>query len=57
MTYRTDSDFPIPYGKIVPKEDLTDDEIRVKIRDFGRKNAEKYMVRLKFCLKIGMSKH
>ena len=44
MTYRTDSDIPMPYGKIVPKENLTDYEIQRKIRDFGRENTEKYMV-------------
>ena len=45
MTYRMDSDIPMPYGKIVPKENLTDDEIQMEIRDFGRENAEKFMVR------------
>ena len=45
MTYRMDSDIPIPYGKIIPKENLTVDEIHMKIRDFGRDNAERYLVR------------
>ena len=44
MTYRVDSEIPMAYGKIVPREDLALDEIQMKIQDFGLENAEKLTV-------------
>ena len=43
MTYRRDSDFPLPYGKILPKRPLpTSDEDKLKelIFRFGQENAQ-----------------
>ena len=56
MTYRLDSDIPIPYGKIVPKEILSSEEIELKIQEFGQENAEKYMVNDTSSQKERMSK-
>ena len=44
MTYRLDSDIPIPYGKIVRREILSSDEIELKIQEFGQENVGKYTI-------------